>query len=175
MVDIGTGISMELDIGTMTSKVEQVLERNKRDGREAAGLLGRFHFESLELLPILVHVSGDEDAERMTIRSHVSIPYQEKVRTLERLLMLMKALPDTVNIVIEDQADRIRVVINGDGRDHVRKEAPRLAMDILRRRISVKDGAETLTCPMCASVIEPQKGDLWGLWCPTCNVRLVIG
>jgi hypothetical protein len=159
----------------MISKVEQVLEGYKEDQREAAGLLDRFHLESLELLPILEHVSGVGAEERGTVRSHVSIPDQEKVRAMERLLMLMRDLPDTVNVVIQDHTDRIEIVINGEVRDHERQEAPRFAKDILRRRISVKEGSKTLTCPMCASVIEPQKGELWGLWCPTCNIRLVMG
>jgi hypothetical protein len=180
----------------LVSLVARALEIHDRNEHGASVLVERLHIEAAELYPILkqaIHMipsgaaSHIEEHKRplpeAAIQS-VGVPLEEKVAFLRKFLSFLSALPETVTMIIVDNGEEIELRAQMEGGDQLveksarfpRSEAPFFARDILRRRrpmgSSSADGS--VQCPMCFSVVKPHKGKMWGLWCPTCGVRLVL-
>ena len=192
----GRQLEMPFEMGELVSRIARALEILDRKAPGAKGLVERVHLEATELYPILrtaFHMlpSGPHAAPREKMEAlpegaipSVGVILEEKVRFLRHMLAFMSALPDLLKVSIEAYPDGIEVTVaqeGGEGPGHVSKrfgplEAPWFAKDFLRRRIVVSGppGTVVVRCPRCYSGVLPQKGKLWGWWCPTCGVRLVI-
>jgi hypothetical protein len=180
----------------LVSLVARALEIHDRNEHGASVIVERLHVEAAELYPIMkqaIHMipSGaashiDEHKRPLpegTIPS-VGVPLEEKVAFLRKFLSFLSALPETVTMIIVDQGDEIELRAQMEGGDQLveksarfpRSEAPFFARDILRRRrpVAGSNADGSIQCPMCYSVVKPHKGKMWGQWCPTCGVRLVL-
>ena len=180
----------------LVSLVARTLEIHDRMAPGSSVLIEHLHIEAAELYPILkqaIHMipSGvashiDEHKRPLpegAIRS-VGVPLEEKVAFLRKFLSFLSALPETVTMIIVDDGEQIELRAQMEGGDQMVEksakmllsEAPFFARNILRRRRptagSNADGS--IQCPMCFSVVKPHKGKMWGQWCPTCGVRLVL-
>jgi hypothetical protein len=180
----------------LVSLVARALEIHDRKAPGASVLIERLHVEAAELYPILkqaIHMipSGaashiDEHKRPLpegAIQS-VGVPIEEKVAFLRKFLAFLSALPETVTLIFVDEGEQLELRAQMEGGDQLveksvrmpRSEAPFFVRDILRRKLSTA-GSNTdgsIQCPMCFSVVRPHKGKMWGSWCPTCGVRLVL-
>lgn len=180
----------------LVSLVARALEIHDRKEHGAALLVDRLHIEAAELYPILklaIHMIPSGAASHIDEHKRslpegalpsVGVSPEEKVAFLRKFLSFLSALPETVTMIIVDHGDEIELRAQMEGGDQLveksarypRPEAPFFARDILRRRRPTagpsSDGS--VQCPMCYSVVRPLKGKMWGLWCPTCGVRLVL-
>jgi hypothetical protein len=170
---------MFFDTSEIASRLREIVELVKCGMTGPAGVVDRYYLESREMSMIFSYALKKEVDEQRQPRSYVEVPLQEKLADLEGIVSMTGALAEILTVAIErdDGSERIAVSVNGKERTFDTQEAPCFAKEILRRKISPlteTNGRRTVRCPMCASVVEPKEGLLWGLWCPTCNVRLVL-
>lgn len=179
----------------LVSLVARALEIHDRNAQGSSVIIERLHVEAAELYPILKHAlhmipsgaaSHIEEHKRPLPQGalpSVGVPFEEKVAFLRKFLSFLSALPETVTMIIVDHGDDLELRAQMEGGDQLveksarfpRSEAPFFARDLLRRRRPAgPDPDGPVQCPMCFSVVRPHKGKMWGLWCPTCGVRLVL-
>jgi len=189
-------VEMYFDVADLISRMARALEIYSRKDPGATGLIERVHLEAVEVYPMLrqaFHMmpTGSMPClkERMDELPNgaipsVGVPLEEKERFLRHMLAFMSGLPATMHLSVNAFPDGIEVslALDTDGpqvsvsRKFPLSEAPWFARDIVRRRIVSTEapGTAIVKCPRCYSGVMPQKGKLWGWWCPTCGVRLVL-
>jgi hypothetical protein len=171
-----------LDGPGLSLRVQRALDLFKEGSR---GLLDRVFLESIELIPIVCYVSNHFRDSTLAISpiqeepNYIAIILDRKVEVLEWLLGVLSTIPDGISVVMSAAEENMILELTTQGSvlwkwTFVRDEAPWFMRDNLRRTIHRVEGDEALTCPYCKSVISPRVGKLWGLWCPTCDVRLVV-
>ena len=180
----------------LVSLVARALEIHDRNAQGSVVLIERVYLEAAEMYPIIkkaIHMIPSGAASHIDEHKRplpegpiqsVGVPLEEKVAFLRKFLSFLSALPETVTMIIVDDGEQIELRAQMEGGDQMvekiakmpRSEAPFFARDILRRRLPTAgpstDGS--VRCPMCFSVVRPHKGKMWGWWCPTCGVRLVV-
>ena len=189
-------MTMSFAVAGLVSIIARAIEIYDRKAPGSAGLIERVHLEAVEMYPVLrhaIHVIPSGAASHLkehevpipteTIPS-VGVPLEEKVRFLRKLLAFMSALPDTVTVIALDHGDEIEARVQMEGGEQLvetkahykRSDAPFYIRDAFRRRqpIVCTPGESPARCPRCCSVVVAHKGKLWGWWCPTCGVRLVL-
>lgn len=184
------------DVADLISRMARALEIYSRKDPGAASLLERVHLEAVDIYPMLRHAfhmmpTGDKPClkERMEELPNGAIPsvgvsLEEKEMFLRHMLAFMSGLPATVQLSVNAFPDGIEVALAlaTDGppasvsKRFLLSDAPWFARDIVRRWIVSTEapGTTIVKCPRCYSGVMPQKGKLWGWWCPTCGVRLVL-
>jgi hypothetical protein len=189
-------VEMSFDVADLISRIARALEIYSRKDPGAANLIERVHLEAVEIYPMLRHSfhmmptglkavlkERIEELPNGAIPS-VGVPLDEKEQFLRHMLAFMSGLPATIQLSVNAFPDGIEVSLAVDADDPQvsvsRKfplsEAPWFARDVVRRRIisSEHPGTAIVKCLRCYSGVMPQKGKLWGWWCPTCGVRLVL-
>jgi hypothetical protein len=192
----GRPVELSFDVGDLMSRIERALDIYLRKVPGAVGLLERTHLEAVEIYPMLrqaLHMmpTGPKAVLKERIEElpngaipSVGVPLDEKEKFLRRMLAFMSGLPATVQLSVNAFPDGIEVSMAVDmegtmasvSRRFPLSEAPWFARDIVRRRIVTTEapGTAVVKCPRCYSGVMPQKGKLWGWWCQTCGVRLVL-
>jgi hypothetical protein len=192
----GRPVVMNFDVGDLISRMARALEIYSRKELGATSLIERVHLEAVDIYPMLrqaFHMmpTGSMPClkERMDELPNGAIPsvgvsLDEKERFLRHMLAFMSGLPATVQLSVNAFPDGIEVslAVATDGppvsvsKRFLLSDAPWFARDIVRRRIVSTEapGSAIVKCPRCYSGVMPQKGKLWGWWCPTCGVRLVL-
>lgn len=162
-------VVLELGRDLLLPRLEDVL-------RGPTGVIRKAFRESLELWPLLAHIAG-KGAGAVGGTNVTSVPLDEMVASLEALMEVVEGMPREATLTVDLQGGDVIVAFSADGevteKRYARDEAPWPLRAIIRRMIS-RTGDGAVTCPFCASVVDPRDGVLWGQWCPTCDVMLVV-
>jgi hypothetical protein len=187
---------MTFEIGELVSRIARALEILDRNTPGAPVLVEHVHREAVEIYPVLrtaFHMlpTGPGACLKERIEKlpdgaipSVGVPLDEKEKFLRHIVAFMSGLPAVVRLSITGDPNGVEVSVALEGgemptsvsRRFGMYEVPWFARDIVRRRVvtSGPPGTAIVKCPHCFSGVIPQKGKLWGWWCPTCGVRLVL-
>jgi hypothetical protein len=192
----GRPVEMTFEIGELVSRIARALEILDRNTPGAPVLVEHVHREAVEIYPVLrtafhmlptgpgACLKGNLEELPNGAMPSVGVPLDEKARWLRHMLAFMSGLPAVVRLSITGDPNGVEVSVALEGGEMPTSvsrrfgiyEVPWFARDILRRRTATTGppGSAVVKCPHCFSGVMPQKGKLWGWWCPTCGARLVL-